>query len=387
MYKVYLKKNEEKKIKTTQNIVYANEVDRIEGKDKNGSVALVYSNNGEYLGKGFINHLSKMLVRIIRRDEGEIDRNYIKELISNASKFRESLGYASAYRLFFSESDGLSGLIIDKYEDYLVIQISSLGLDLIKSEIVDILVELFSPKGIYETVEEGLRLKEGLKGSDSILYGEIPNEVIIRENNLKVSVDIKGGQKTGYFLDQKENRYTIRKYSKDREVLDCFSNTGGFTINAALNAKSVIALDISKKATDNVLRNAEINNLKNVSVITDDCFKVLRDFKKEGRLFGMIILDPPAFTKSTAEVKDALRGYKDINILAMKILKKGGILASSSCSHFISINQFENMLKESALNANKKVRCLEIRSQAPDHPFLLSSNESEYLKFFVLEVN
>lgn len=387
MYRVYLKKNEEKKIKTTQNIVYANEVDRIEGKDKNGSVALVYSNNGEYLGKGFINHLSKMLVRIIRRDEGEIDRNYIKELISNASKFRESLGYTSAYRLFFSESDGLSGLIIDKYEDYLVIQISSLGLDLIKSEIVDILVELFSPKGIYETVEDGLRLKEGLKGSDSILYGEIPNEVIIRENNLKVSVDIKGGQKTGYFLDQKENRYTIRKYSKDREVLDCFSNTGGFTINAALNAKSVIALDISKKATDNVLKNAEINNLKNVSVITDDCFKVLRDFKKEGRLFDMIILDPPAFTKSTAEVKDALRGYKDINILAMKILKKGGILVSSSCSHFISINQFENMLKESALNANKKVRCLEIRSQAPDHPFLLSSNESEYLKFFVLEVN
>ncbi len=386
MYKVYLKKNEDKKIRLNQNIVYANEVARIEGKDKNGSIAYVYSFDGEFIGEGFINHLSKMLVRIIRRDTYPIDKNYIKNIIMNADIYRKSIGYKSAYRLFYSEADGLSGLIIDKYEDYYSIQISSLGVELFKNDIVQILVELFNPKGIYETSEESLRKKEGLENSEKALYGDIPQEVIIEENGLKISVDIKGGQKTGYFLDQKENRYAIRKYSRNKDVLDCFSNTGGFSINAALNAKSVTAVDISEKATTNVLRNASLNNLSNISVITGDCFKVLRDFKNQGRLFDMIILDPPAFTKSTNEVKDALRGYKDINKLAMELLKKGGILVSSSCSHFITINQFENMLKEVQDLVNKKVKCLEIRSQAPDHPFLLSSS-SEYLKFFILQID
>ena len=386
MYKVFLKKNEDKKIKLNQNIVYANEVARIDGKDKNGSIAYIYSYDGEFIGQGFINHLSKMLVRIIRRDMLPIDKSYIKSLIIDADLYRKSIGYKSAYRLFYSEADGLSGLIIDKYEDYYSIQISSLGIELLKDDIVEILIELFNPKGIYETSEESLRKKEGLEVKDMALYGDIPDAVIIEENNLKVSVDIKGGQKTGYFLDQKENRFAIRKYTRNKEVLDCFSNTGGFSINAALNAKSVIAVDISEKATSNVLENARINDFTNISVITGDCFKTLREFKNSGKTFDMIILDPPAFTKSTNEVKDALRGYKDINKLAMEILKPKGILVSSSCSHFITINQFENMLKEVGDIVNKKVKCLEIRSQAPDHPFLLSSS-SEYLKFFILEID
>jgi len=387
MYQVYLKRNEEKRIKSGGSFIYANEVDKIEGKDTNGSLSSVYSYDHKFLGRGYINHLSKILVRILIRDETtKDDEAFFMERIKKANDFRTFLGYRSAYRMVFSEADAIPGLIVDRYEDYLVIEISSLGLEIRKELIVKALINLFNPKGIYEKVEENLRSKEGLKSVSGTLYGEIPSEVIIEENGLVLSVDIINGQKTGYFLDQKENRLLSRKYTKNMTVLDCFSNTGGFSLNAAIDAKSVTAVDISKRATDNVLRNAELNHFNNIEVITDDVFKVLRDMREANKTFGVVILDPPAFTKSISQTKDALRGYKDINILGMKIVSQGGFLITSSCSEHISRNLFENMLIEAAREAGKQVRCLEVRSQSPDHPSLLSAEETSYLKFYVLQI-
>ena len=386
MYSVFLKKNEEKRILNGESLVYANEVLKIEGKDTNGSLASVYTYNGEYIGKGYINHLSKVLVRILIRDDSVDNEEFFYNRIKEANDYRMEMEYKSAYRVVYSESDKLPGLIIDKYEDVYVIEISSLGMELKKDIIVECIKRLFNPKGIYEKCEMNLRGKEGLKDTTGILYGSVDDEVIITENGLKMSVDIKEGQKTGYFLDQKENRYAIRTYTKDKCVLDCFSNSGGFSMNAATNAREVTAVDISKKATDNVLRNAELNGFTNVKVITDDVFKVLRDFKKEGKLFDCIILDPPAFTKSVSEVKDALRGYKDINILAMKLIKKGGYLITSSCSHYITFNLFERMLMDAAHEAHKFIRVIELKTQAKDHPSILSMNDTMYLKFYCLKV-
>ncbi len=388
MYKVFLKKNEEKRILNGESLIYANEVLRIENKDKNGSLSEVYSYDGLFIGKGYINHLSKVLVRLLSRDKDMIDDDdFFYSRINDANKYRLEMGYSDNYRAVFSESDGLPGLIVDKYSNYLAIEISSLGMELKKNTIVDTLVKIFNPLGIYEKCEMSLREKEGLKDTTGLLYGEVPDEVIIIENNLKISVDIKNGQKTGYFLDQKENRYALRNYTNNKTVLDCFSNTGGFTINAALNAKKVIAVDISKRATDNVLRNAELNNLNNVEVITDDVFNVLRRFKNENKTFDCIILDPPAFTKSVSEIKDALRGYKDINTLALKLINKGGYLISSSCSHYISLSMFEKMLLESSISAKRKCRVVEIKSQAKDHLSVLEENNTMYLKFFVLKID
>ena len=388
MYKVILKKKEEKRILDGGSTVYANEVLRIENKDSNGSLSNVYSSDGLFLGKGYINHLSKVLVRIFIRDEETIDDyEFYKNKILKAYEYRKFLNYESAYRLFYSEADGLPGLIIDKYEDVYVIEISSLGIDLKKDMIIKILVELFNPKGIYERSEESLRRKEGLKIINDTVYGEVPDSVIVKENGLKLVIHVKTGQKTGYFLDQKENRLAIRKYTKDMRVLDCFSNSGGFTLNAALNAKEVTAIDISRFALDNVLENAEINNLKNIKVLEADVFEALRDFRNNNQKFDMIILDPPAFTKSANEVNDALRGYRDINSLAMKLLRDGGILVSSSCSHFVTPNMFSKMLIDSAKIAHVNAKCLEIKSQAPDHPSLLLNDETQYLKFYILKIN
>ena len=387
MYKVTLKKNEEKRIIDGSSIIYANEVLSIENKETNGSLAEVYSINGKFIGKGYINHLSKVLVRIFLDKDEEDTIELFKERIKKANDYRLSLGYDSAYRMVYSEADRIPGLIVDKYEDILVIEISSLGIDLRKDTIVKALVELFNPKGIYERCEENLRTKEGLKSIEGTLYGEVPDNVIITENGIKMSVHVKTSQKTGYFLDQKENRYAVRRYAKDKKVLDCFSNSGGFSMNCATVAKEVTALDISEVAIDNVKENAALNGFNNVKTITGDVFKVLRDMKKNEEKYDLIILDPPAFTKSVSEVKDALRGYKDINILAMKLINKGGYLVTSSCSHFVTMPLFSNMLVEAAKEAHVNARCVEIKSQAPDHPSLLSSGETQYLKFYILQIN
>lgn len=385
-YEIYLKKNEEKRIAAGHSWVYANEVAKIEGKDKNGSLAPVYSFDGKYIGKGYINHASKILVRIFIRGNEEDGKELYKRRISAAVDYRRSLGYENCFRAVFAESDNLPALIIDKYADYFVLQCLSLGIDSRKEMICDVLEELYSPKGIYERSDVNVRTKEGLPLVKQTLRGEVPDEIIIEENGLKMSVDVKNGQKTGYFLDQKENRFALRRYAKDKTVLDCFSNSGGFSLNAALTAKEVTAADISPSALENVKRNAELNGLKNVNTICGDVFEILRTFKREGKRFGVVVLDPPAFCKSASEVKDAYRGYKDINILGMKLVESGGFLVTSSCSHYMTLPLFSKMTEEAARESGRRVRLVEIKGQAPDHPSLVTEEETQYLKFFVLQV-
>ena len=385
-YEVILKRGEEKRIIAGHPWVYANEVSKIEGKDRNGSLAIVKSQDGKYIGKGYINHLSKIIVRIFIRNDEEDTKEYYLNAFKQAKEYRESLGYNNNYRLIFSEADNIPGLVVDKYADYLVMQCMSLGIDQRKDMLVQCLVELFNPKGIYERSDSPVRSKEGLEPYSGLIYGEVPDEIIIEENGIKMSVDVKNGQKTGYFLDQKENRLAIRRYTKDKSVLDCFCNSGGFSMNAATNAKSVKAVDISKSALDTVKRNAELNSFKNVTTLEGDVFKVLRDEKNLGNKYDVVILDPPAFCKSINEVKDSLRGYKDINILGMKLVEKGGILVSSSCTHFITEQMFMNMLRDASRESGRKVRVVEIKTQAPDHPALLCDDETSYLKFVILQV-
>ncbi len=384
-YQVYLKKNEEKRIVAGHSWVYANEVAKIEGKDKNGSLASVYSYDGRFIGKGYINHASKILVRIFIRGNETDGEEFYFNAIKAANDYRLRLGYSNAYRAVFAESDNLPALIVDKYGDILVIQCLSLGIELHKKLICDCLVKLFNPKGIYERSDVTVRKKEGLEEVKGILYGEVPDYCPIEENGIKMLVDVKNGQKTGYFLDQKENRFAARRYCRG-EVLDCFCNSGGFSLNAATVADSVTALDISALALKNVTDNANINGFKNIYTVQGDVFEVLRDYKKTGRKFDTVILDPPAFCKSANEVKDAYRGYKDINITAMKIVKSGGYLISCSCSHYMSLSLFEKMLAEAARESGRTVRYVEVKCQAPDHPALLSAEETQYLKFFVLNI-
>lgn len=389
MYKVFLKKKEEKRIALGHPWVYANEVEKIEGEGYNGDIAEVFDYNSKYIGKGFINHVSKILVRIMVRDDRNIDKELFKERIRKANDFRLKLGYDNCYRMVFAESDELPALIIDRYNDVYSCQFLSLGMDMHKKEIVDCMVELFNPRGIYERSDVEVRKKEGLPLTKGILYGSFDPRVEIIENDIKMIADLENGQKTGYFLDQKENRFAIRKYSKNAEVLDCFCNIGGFSLNAArAGAKKVTALDISEKALMDVYQNAKLNGLENIiETKCADVFNELRAYKAEGKQFDLVILDPPAFTKSVSDVQNAYRGYKDINILGMKLVRNGGFLVTCSCSHYMPFTLFEKMIKESAHQANKKVRICEIKTQAPDHSALLNEDESTYLKFFVLNIN
>ena len=386
-YEIYLKKNEEKRIVAGHSWVYANEVARIENKDKNGSLATVFAADGRYIGKGYINHASKILVRIfIRNDENDTKELYLKR-IKAADEYRKKLGYDNCYRMVFAEADDLPALIVDRYGEVLVIQCLSLGIDMRKSMIVDCLNELFSPKGIYERSDVSVRKKEGLPETKGLLCGEVDDYVEICENGIKMLVDIKNGQKTGYFLDQKENRYAVRRYcSGADEVLDCFCNSGGFSLNAAKTAKHVTACDISPLALKNVRDNADLNAFKNIDTLCGDVFEVLRTFRQQKKKFDVVILDPPAFCKSADQIKDAYRGYRDINSTAMKIVASGGFLITCSCSHYMAMPLFEKMLIEAARQSGRAVRSVEVKTQAPDHPSLLCAEETQYLKFFVLHI-
>lgn len=386
-YEIYLKKNEEKRIVAGHSWVYANEVARIENKDKNGSLATVFAADGRYIGKGYINHASKILVRIfIRNDENDTKELYLKR-IKAADEYRKKLGYDNCYRMVFAEADDLPALIVDRYGEVLVIQCLSLGIDMRKSMIVDCLNELFSPKGIYERSDVSVRKKEGLPETKGLLCGEVDDYVEICENGIKMLVDVKNGQKTGYFLDQKENRYAVRRYcSGADEVLDCFCNSGGFSLNAAKTAKHVTACDISPLALKNVRDNADLNAFKNIDTLCGDVFEVLRTFRQQKKKFDVVILDPPAFCKSADQIKAAYRGYRDINSTAMKIVASGGFLITCSCSHYMTMHLFEKMLIEAARQSGRTVRSVEVKTQAPDHPSLLCAEETQYLKFFVLHI-
>ena len=387
MYTVYLKKNEEKKILNGFPWVYANEVQKILGKDTQGSVAEVRSNDGRFVGRGFINHLSKILVRILSLKDEIIDKEFFANRIKKANDYRWSLGYSDNYRVVFSESDMLPGLIVDKYGEYLSVQFLSLGMEKIKADIVDILVGIFNPKGIFERSDVAVRAKEGLEEQKGVLFGEIPDKVIIEENGLKMYVDIINGQKTGYFLDQKENRDNVKNYVKDKTVLDCFCNVGGFSLcSAKYGAKNVTAVDISKSALDTVNENAKLNNFDNIETKEGDVFEILREYRKEKRKFGVVILDPPAFTKSADTVKQAISGYKDINVQGIKLVENGGYLITCSCSQHLSVQTFLNMINESVFESGKRAKLVEFRFQGKDHATLIGTEQSLYLKVAVLKI-
>lgn len=387
-YQVYLKKKEDRRIRDGHAWVYANEVERIEGKGKNGDLAVVYDSNGRFVGKGYLNHLSRILVRVFIRDDSEPSKELFRQRIAAANEYRLRLGYRNCYRVVFGEADDLPALIVDRYNDILCIQILSLGMERNKPMILDALVELFAPRGIYERSDVAVRAKEGLPLFKGKVYGEFDPRVEIEENGLRMIADLENGQKTGYFLDQKQNRLALRNYVQGATVLDCFCNVGGFSLNAAAaGAKEVIALDISERALADVRENARLNGLENiVHTQCGDVFEVLREFKKAGRRFDTVVLDPPAFCKTANDVPAAYRGYKDINILGMKLVTPGGFLVTSSCSHYMSFSLFEKMLREAARESGRRVRLAEMKTQGSDHPALLAAEETTYLKFYVLQV-
>ena len=387
MYTVVLKRNEEKDKLNGFPWIYANEVSSIEGKDTQGSIAKVVSFDHKFIGYGFINHASKIIVRILSYNEEALSDSFIYDRINEANKRRLTMGYSDNYRAVFSESDMLPGLIVDKYGDYLSIQILTLGMEVRKQEIIDSLVKIFKPKGIYERSDVQVREKEGLKEFKGPIYGSFNPKVIIEENNIKMYVDMENGQKTGYFLDQKQNRENIKYYVKDKDVLDCFCNVGGFSLCAAKSgAKQVTALDISEVAIAFVKENMALNNITNINPICADVFIKLREYKKEGKKFDVIILDPPAFTKSIDTVKEGYKGYIDINMLALKLLNPGGYLITCSCSQHLTLPLFMKMIEESSNFSSVKTRLVELRFQGKDHAMLLSLPESLYLKVAILNV-
>lgn len=376
--------------------LYESDVVEINGQYSNGDIVDVLSLKGKYLGSGFISDKSKIRVRLLSDNANEVfDRDFFKRRITYAFNYRNSImANSTAYRLIFGESDQLPGLTVDRYNDILVTQIVSYGMEKIKDMIFELLVEVFEENdikisAIYQRNDLNLRKLEGLEEYKDYGYkccNFQEKEVIIEENGLKYYVDYKEGQKTGFFLDQKYNRYLIRDIVKGKKVLDCFTHTGSFALNAAkANASKVVAMDISEKAIEMAKRNAKLNKLEDkISFEVGDTFDYLDKVNKKE--YDVIILDPPAFTKSKDTQKNAFNGYKNINMRAMSLLPRGGFLITCSCSHFMDQKQFEEMLKQAALLANVQLKIVSFSQQSKDHPILMNVPETNYLKFYILQV-
>jgi 23S rRNA (cytosine1962-C5)-methyltransferase len=385
--KITLKPKEELRVVQGHSWVYNNEISRIEGEIKSGALADVYAANGSFVGRGYLNTASKIFVRILSRTQTEIDEAFFRGLIHRANQSRLDLGYQNSYRAIFAEADGIPGFIVDKYGDYLVIQVLSLGIDLRKEMFIRLLVEEFHPLGIYERSDVSVRIKEGLDEFKGVVYGTVPNPVLIQENELFMMVDIINGQKTGTFLDQQANHAALRPYVKEKNVLDCFSHTGGFGLHAAkYGAKAVTCVDISSLAVLQIEANAKQNGLLQISCLKADVFALLRNYQKENKIFDVVILDPPAFTKNLENLEKAYAGYKEINLQAMKIIAPGGYLVTCSCSHYMTPELFLAMLLEAANDSDRIVQMVEFRTQGKDHPTLLGSEESLYLKCVILRI-
>ena len=376
--------------------LYDSDIVETNGEYSNGDIVDVLSLKGKYLGSGFISEKSKIRVRLLSNNANEVfDREFFKRRITYAFQYRNSImGDSTAYRLIFGESDQLPGLTVDRYNDILVTQIVSYGMEKNKELIFELLVEVFKENGIkiraiYQRNDLNLRKLEGLEENKGYGYkcdDFKEDEVIIEENGVKFYVDYKEGQKTGFFLDQKYNRYLIRDIVKNKRVLDCFTHTGSFALNAAkANASKVTAMDISEKAIEMAKRNARLNKLEDkIDFEVGDTFDYLDKVNKKE--YDVIILDPPAFTKSKDTQKNAFNGYKNINMRAMKLLPRGGFLITCSCSHFMDQQQFEEMLKQASQLANVQLKILSFTQQSKDHPILMNVSETNYLKFYILQV-
>ena len=392
----------QRSLKTGHPWVYGEEATLVSGTPENGGIADVVSRKGRWLGSGFINDRSKILIRILSKNPNDtFDAAFFERRVRYALEYRRTVMDAedfSCCRLIFGESDGLPGLTVDRFSDVLVAQVLCLGIDQRKDVIFSSLLKILREQGaqiraIYERNDVSLREKEGLSQGRGFyalegLETDLPGHVEICENGLFFDVDYVNGQKTGYFLDQKYNRRAAAALAKGRNVLDCFTHTGPFALcAAAAGAKHVTAVDVSKTALGEAQRNAERNGLENVSFLCADVFDLLTELaEKKSREYDFIILDPPAFTKSRSTEKSAYRGYKEINLKAMKLLPRGGYLATCSCSHFMSDGLFRKMLGEAAADAGVSLRQIEARQQAKDHPILWNVPETDYLKFYLFQI-
>lgn len=375
-------------IENGQMWMYSNNIDSDISSIENGSVVDIETNQGKYLGTGYFCSTSHITVRLFSKTHEELNETFYKQKIQEAWNYRKTVepNNLTNVRIIFGEADGIPGLTVDRYNNVLVTQITCYGLEKNKDIIYKTLLEVIDGiEAIYERNDVKAREKEGLSLYKGFYTGKVDTIQVINENGLKLNVDIENGQKTGYFLDQKSNRVLIRNLSKDKRVLDCFTHTGGFALNAVLgNAKEVIGVDVSNTALVEARENAKLNNLNNVSFVQADVFDYL-DTLKENE-FDLIILDPPAFTKSRKTVMKAYNGYKRINKQAMHVLKNGGYLATCSCSRYMETDLFEKMVKEAALEEGVRLKQISVTQQNADHPILWSMEESSYLKFFIFQI-
>ena len=391
---VYLKKGEGRSMKAGGPWVYDNEVERIEGEPLDGDVVSVHDYNGFCLGKGFLNRRSKLRVRMLTRNRNqEIDEDFLRMRVENAWEYRKKVVDTGSCRVIFGEADFLPGLVVDKFSDVLVVQSLALGMDRYKSFILETLKELMakdgiSIRGIYERSDAKVREQEGMPRVKGFLSDPFDTKVEIVENGVRYFVNVAEGQKTGFFLDQKCNRKAIWPLCPGAEVLDCFTHTGSFALNAGLaGASHVLGVDASELGVAQARENAALNGLSDrVEFLCADVFELLPELEAKGQKFDLVILDPPAFTKSRASVKKAVTGYREINLRAMKLIRDGGFLATCSCSHFVDYELFTQTIGQAARNVHKRLRQVEYRTQSPDHPILWAADDSYYLKFYIFQV-
>ena len=394
---VRIKKGQGRTLKAGGAWIYDNEIDAITGEFQNGELVSVEDFDGFFLGQGFINTNSKLTVRMLSRKKGTvIDDAFIEMRVRNAWEYRKATVDTSSCRGIFGEADFLPGIVIDKFSDVLVVESLALGIDRLKPVIVDMLRKVLSEdgitiRGVYERSDAKVRLQEGIERYKGFIGEPFDTKVEIAENGVRYMVDVEDGQKTGFFLDQKYNRLAVqnlcRRILPDR-VLDCFTHTGSFALNAGLaGSKEVLGVDASQLAVDQASENARLNGIGDrVHFECADVFDLLPKLEQEGQKFDVVILDPPAFTKSRNSIKNAVKGYREINLRGMKLVKDGGYLATCSCSHFMDPELFTKTIREAAGNVHKRLRQVEYRTQASDHPILWAADESYYLKFYIFQV-
>ena len=391
---VTLKKGEGRTLKAGGAWIYDNEIDKITGRFTNGDVVMVEDFDGYPMGKGFINQNSKIRVRMLtRKKDVEIDEAFLEMRVRNAWEYRKTTVDTSSCRVIFGEADFLPGLVIDKYEDVLVVECLALGMEQFKLQIVDLLKKVLAEdgiriRGVYERSDANERSKEGLPKVKGYLGEEFDTNVEIVENGVHYMVDVVNGQKTGFFLDQKYNRLAMQRICRGKRVLDCFTHMGTFALNAGIaGAKEVTGLDISEYAVSQATENAKRNHLEDT--VKFRCANVLDELPRlaqAGELYDVVILDPPAFTKSKEATKNAIKGYREINMKGLKLVKDGGYLATCSCSHFMTQELFTKTIAEAAKAAHKRLRQVEFRTQSADHPILWANDASYYLKFLIFQV-
>ena len=369
--------------------IFNNEVEKIEGEVGGGETVDVFTHDNKFVGRGYINPKSQILVRLLTRQKGEkINEAFFLTRIEECWKYRKTLGYTENCRLVFGEADSMSQLIIDKFNDYFVLQTLALGIDKWKPAIVDAIKKVFTPKGIYERNDVPVRELEGLSQQKGFLSEPFKTDIIIRENGLNFHVDLENGQKTGYFLDQQDNRRSIRNIVRGADVLGAFTYTGTFEIHAAhFGAKSVLGLDISENAVQQATRNAELNGLEKICHFeTANAFDKLKQWSNEKRQYDVVMLDPPAFTKSREMIQKAIAGYKEINLRGMKLIKPGGFLVTSSCTSLVKADLFLQIIEMAAKDARRKLRQVVFQSQSADHPVIWGMENTQYLKFLIVQV-